>query len=197
MKEAIKNQAWVISFGWEMRFAAALLFVFLGCSRAPNNELEAKNAASAFYDIYMQLRPSGVPSKEQQDQLKQVISTRLAALLNEASVMEGNSSEETKNEGSPRIEGDLFTSLDQGAVSYKVLQCESQKASAACDVELTNVNDRDNSKLAWKDRVFLAREGNRWVVDDIEYLGDRQFMHKGRLKDFLSKIIEEAKKETG
>jgi hypothetical protein len=30
-------------------------------------------------------------------------------------------------------------------------------------------------------------------VDDIEFLGDRPFMHKGRLKDILKAIIEDAK----
>jgi Protein of unknown function (DUF3828) len=197
MKTAITHRLLRVRWGRNIRFVAALLFVFVGCSRAPSDDREARSAASAFYDIYMKIRPSGVPTKEQQDQLKQVLSSRLATLLREASVAEGSNLKPAGGEASPKIEGDLFTSLDQGALSYKILQCESQKASATCIVELGNIDDRDNSKLAWKDRVFLVREGNRWVVDDIEYLGERQFMHKGHLKDLLGKVIEEAKKERG
>ncbi|HEV8341573.1 MAG TPA: hypothetical protein VGR30_04295 [Candidatus Binatia bacterium] len=197
MKTAIGNQRSEVSWGTKMRLVAALLVVFVGCSRAPSDDREARSAASAFYDIYMKIRPSGVPIKEQQDQLKPVLSSRLTALFYEASVAEGSNLKPVEGEASPKIEGDLFTSLDQGALSYKILQCESQKASATCIVELGNIDDRDNSKFTWKDRLFLVREGNRWVVDDIEYLGERQFMHKGHLKDLLSKVIEEAKKEAG
>ena len=194
MRAAIRNPLSAVSFCGEMRLVAALLFVFVGCSRATNDELEARNATIAFYDVYMKLRPSGVPPEDQQLQLKKVISAGLADLLHKASVAEGNDSKETKDGVPPRIEGDLFTSLDQGAVSYKVLQCERQKESSTCIVELANIDDRDNSEFTWKDRVFVVREGNRLVVDDIEYLGERQFMHKGRLKDILSKVVEERKK---
>jgi hypothetical protein len=107
--------------------------------------------------------------------------------LEEAFASEDSSFRETG------IEGDLFSSLDQGARSYKTLQCEVQAATAACLVELTSVDDRNNAKFAWKDRVFLMREGSRWIVDDIEFLGDRPYMHKGRLKDILKQIIDEAK----
>jgi Protein of unknown function (DUF3828) len=192
---AIRSRLSGAGIGWEMRFAAVLLFVFVGCSRATNDELEAKKAATAFYDVYMKIRPSGVPTKEQQAEFKQVLSTRLAALLSQASAVEETSSPERESGTPPRIEGDLFTSLDQGAVSYKVLECKSQNQVVTCDVELANIDDRDNSKFTWKDRVFVVREGNRWVVDDIEYVGDRPFMHKGHLKEVLSKVMEEAKKE--
>ncbi len=186
MKTAVGNRLSASSFGGAMRCAAVLLFVCAGCF-TPSDERQAKKAVSAFYDVYMKLRPSGVPTKEQQVELKNVISSGLAKLLDEASGGEENSSRET------RIEGDLFTSLDGGALSYKILECETDKASAKCVVELTNVDDRNNSKLVWKDRVYVVKEGDRWVVDDIEFLGDRPFMHKGHLKDVLKQIIEEGK----
>jgi hypothetical protein len=197
MKEDTLYRLSAIKWGRDMRFVVAMLCVFVSCSRAPNEDREARTAASAFYDVYMKIRPSGVPTKEQQEQLKPVLSSRLRVLLFEASAAEGSNVKAVEVEAAPKIEGDLFSSLDQGAVSYKILKCESQKASATCIAELGNVDDRDNSKLSWKDRLFLIREENRWVVDDIEYLGEEQFMHKGHLKDFLSKVIEEAKKERG
>lgn len=186
MKTAIGNRRSVVSFGWTVGCAAALLLAFTACWR-PSEERQAKNAVNAFYDVYMKVRPSGVPTKEQQAEFKKVISTGLAALLDEASTLEEDSFRET------RIEGDLFSSLDQGALSSKTMQCEIQNTSATCEVELTSVDDRNNSKLVWKDRVFVMREGERWLVDDIEFLGDRPFMHKGRLKDVLKAIIEDAK----
>ncbi|HEY3303239.1 MAG TPA: DUF3828 domain-containing protein [Candidatus Binatia bacterium] len=188
MKIAICNQRSGVGFGWVAGCAVALLLACAACWQ-PGDERQIKNAVSAFYDVYMKVRPSGVPTKEEQPEFKKVISTGLAGLLDEAFTSEEkNTFRETK------IEGDLFSSLDQGALSYKILQCETQTAPAACLVELTSVDDRNNAKFAWKDRVFLVREGDRWVVDDIEFLGDRPYMHKGRLKDVLRQIIEEAKK---
>jgi hypothetical protein len=187
MRKAIGDQLSAVSFGGTLSFTAAmLLFANVACG-PPSEERHVKNAVSAFYDVYMKVRPSGVPTKEQQVEFKKVISIGLAGLLDAASTGEESSFRET------RIEGDLFSSLDQGALSYKTLQCEIKNTPAACEVELTSVDNRNNSKLVWKDRVFVIREGERWVVDDIEFLGDRPFMHKGRLKDVLKAIIEDAK----
>jgi hypothetical protein len=186
MKTAISNRRSAFNFEKTARFAAVFLALLSACWR-PSEERQAKNAVSAFYDVYMRVRPSGVPAKEQQAEFKKVISIGLAGLLDAASTGEESSFRET------RIEGDLFSSLDQGALSYKTLQCEIQNTSATCEIELTSVDDRNKSKLVWKDRMFVIREGERWLVDDIEFLGDRPFMHKGRLKDVLKAIIEDAK----
>jgi len=190
MITAISGQRSAFSFGGLLGIAALLLTLPAACWQ-PGDERQIKNAVSAFYDVYMKVRPSGVPTKEQQPEFTKVISTGLASLLDEAFT-----SEEKNSFGETKIEGDLFSSLDRGALSYKTLQCEAQAATAACLVELTSVDDRNNAKFAWKDRVFLIREGDRWVVDDIEFLGDRPYMHKGRLKDVLKQIIEEGKNST-
>jgi len=190
MRIAYSNQTAAGGFGRAGLLAAAFLVLLTAC-RQPGDERQIKNSVSAFYEVYMKVRPSGVPTKEQQPEFTKVISTSLASLLDEAFT-----SEEKNSFGETKIEGDLFSSLDQGALSYKTLQCEAQAATAACLVELTSVDDRNNAKFAWKDRVFLVRERDRWVVDDIEFLGDRPYMHKGRLKDILKQIIDEGKNST-
>jgi len=187
MKTFVSYQPSAFSFGRGARVAVTLMVLLAACQ--PNEERRIKNAVSAFYDVYMKVRPSGVPTKEQQPEFNMVISRSLAGLLDEAFISEEkNAFTETK------IEGDLFCSLDQGALSYKTLECQPQKTPAACMVELSNVDERNKARFTWKDRVFLVREGDHWVVDDIEFLGDRPFMHQGRLKDVLKKIIEEAKR---
>jgi hypothetical protein len=189
MKMDIRNRG-ALGFREAARFTVALLL--LAACFQPSEERRVKNAAAAFYDVYVKLHPSGVPLKEQQLEFKKVTSSGLANLLDEASMVE-ESSRAPKSAAPPKLEGDLFSSVDEGAVSYKILQCENQKESATCVAELTNVDDRNGSKLAWKDRLYLIKEGNRWAVDDIEYLGDRPFMHKGHLKNILRQIIEEGK----
>jgi hypothetical protein len=175
-----------VSFGWALRFIAAVfLFSSVACG-PPSDERQVKNAVGAFYDVYMTVHPSGVPTQEEQAEFNKVISAGLADLLNVAAGVEEDSFQATT------LEGDVFTSLDEGAASYKILECEIQ-APAACVVELSSAGNRKRPKLAWKDRVFVVREGERWVVDDIEFLGDGPLMHKGRLKDVLKQIIDEGK----
>ena len=40
----------------------------------------------------------------------------------------------------------------------------------------------------WRDRAVLVREGGRWVVDDLELLGNWPFGFKGKLSDLLREV---------
>jgi hypothetical protein len=176
---------------WRAGCAAALLLAAIACARG--EEDKAKSAVREFYNAYLKVRPSGVPTKGQQAEFKKVMSTGLSELLDEAAQSE-DASRDPKSAAPPRLEGDVFTSLDEGAFAYQIVRCDVQDSSAMCVVDLTNVNQSGGGgKVSWKDRVFLVREGNRWVVDDIEYFGDKQFMHKGHLKDVLKQVIQDGK----
>ncbi len=175
---------------WRLACAALLLAALAGCSRG--DERKVKSAVRNFYDIYLQTRPSGVPTKPQQAPFKKFVSSDLANLLDEAATLE-DASRDPGSAAPPRLEGDVFTSVDEGALSYQIDRCDIDGASAMCVIDLTNIEGRNRGKLTWKDRIFLVREKDRWVVDDIEYFGDKQFMHKGRLKEVLKQVIQDAK----
>ena len=179
-----------LTLAWKLGFAAAVLAALGACSRG--DERKVKNAVRSFYDTYLKVRPSGVPTKAQQTDFKKVISADLGNLLDEAADLE-DTSRDVDTPAPPRLEGDVFTSLDAGALSYQIDRCDVQSAAAMCVIDLTNIDDRNRGKLEWKDRVFLVHEKDRWVVDDIEYFGDKQFMHKGRLKDVLKQVIADGK----
>jgi len=49
--------------------------------------------------------------------------------------------------------------------------------------------------MSWQDRVYVIREPRGRMIDDVEYLGDWQFMHKGRLKTLLQDVIAESDKK--
>ena len=174
-------------------FVSMFLLALAACSGGHGDDQASHRAANAFYNVYLKLHPSGVPTKNQQAEFKPLVSADLAGLLVEAALAEAHYAEATKGEAPPLLEGDLFTSLFEGAESYKIGQCEMQKESWACAVELAHTDSRDNSKVEWKDRIYVVRNKDRWAVDDIEFLGDWQFMHKGRLKELLKAVIAEGK----
>jgi Protein of unknown function (DUF3828) len=176
---------------------ARLLFcacaILAGCLGASGTEKDARDAANRFYDVYLKVRPSGVPDLKQQEQFRPILSPALADLLSGAASAEASYAKATKGESPPLVEGDLFTSLFEGAESYKVGACKIEKESAVCAVDLDYTDPRDKSKVVWQDRVYLVREDDKWLVDDLEFLGTWEFMHKGRLKDLLTQVIDEAK----
>jgi hypothetical protein len=61
-------------------------------------------------------------------------------------------------------------------------------------MEFTLIDPRVKSSFRWQDKVYLVKGPHGWVVDDIEFLGDWAFMHKGRLQARLKGVIERGKK---
>jgi hypothetical protein len=57
-------------------------------------------------------------------------------------------------------------------------------------VEFRYVESRESRPTVWRDKVYLVKESNAWLIDDIEYAGDWQFMQKGRLGEVLKGAIQ-------
>lgn len=172
-----------------------LVILFLGSVVFAADDFEkAGKAVGAFYDVYLQTKASsGVPTGSRLARFRPVVSKELFSLLSKADNAEEYYAKKTKGESPPLVEGDLFTSLFEGAVSYEVKKCEVKDKSAQCMVVLKNTDPRDKSVVSWHDRVFLVRAGAGWRVDDIEFLGDWQFMHEGRLKTLLHQVIADSR----
>jgi hypothetical protein len=176
-----------------MRLMALLPLIFATGAAAADANRDIEKAADAFYSIYLKVQPSGVPRGKEQQKFRPYITDSLSKLLKQADQAEQRYYTATKGESPPLVEGDLFTSLFEGAAAFKVLSCDRRTAAGSCWVELTYVDPGDKSSFKWKDKVDLIKEPRGWRVDNIEFLGDWEFMHKGRLKDLLTQVINESK----
>ncbi|MGH8082573.1 MAG: hypothetical protein ACREP7_18500, partial [Lysobacter sp.] len=82
------------------------------------------------------------------------------------------------------IEGDMFTSLFEGATEFKL----GKRSVAGPDRESFEIDfartDAGGSSR-WKDRALMLREDGQWKLDDVEYGGDWGFAAHGRLSDSL------------
>ena len=157
-------------------------------SATTDSEIERETIA--FYKVYLETRPSGVPHARLRAKFAPLVSHTLAQLLERAESAERHYAKVSKNQTPPLIEGDLFTSLFEGAQSFTVKGCERNTAATVCTVELRrDDNTAGKSVTIWSDKVHLVRNGRHWVVDDIEYGGNWQFKHNGRLKELLRKVI--------
>ncbi len=118
----------------------------------------------------------------------------IKTLLKKAARAEKEYAARTKGEVPPLAGGDLFTSLFEGATAFRVISCDASTGS--CLVEFSHAETGKGPKpFKWKDRIRLVRGRNGWLVDDIEYLGNWQFMHKGQLKKLLEQIIVEGSRK--
>jgi hypothetical protein len=175
---------------WAMLAAA---IVALGSANAvADAATDIQHGAAEFYRVYLETRPSGVPHGKTLAKLNPVISSSLAELLQRAGAAERRYAKVTQNKVPPLAEGDLFTSLFEGAQSFVVRECHrGTTGGAACTVELQYAGTAGKTPTRWTDKIYLVRSNRRWVVDDIEYGGDWQFMHKGRLRELLRRVIRD------
>jgi hypothetical protein len=151
-----------------------------------------QSAVSGFYTVYVKLKTRGIPTAKELEEYKPYITPELASQLKSANDAEIKYKEETKGEVPPLVEGDIFTSLFEGADSFKVLSCEEKDAKASCSVEFKNMNPGDGKTFTWKDGVTLERGKSGWLVSDIEYKGDWDFAVKGTMTGMLKNVISEA-----
>ena len=43
----------------------------------------------------------------------------------------------------------------------------------------------------WNDRNILVKDNSKWLIDDVEYLGNWDFAQKGRLADVLRQVVDD------
>lgn len=172
-------------------FAFARILLSLLCALTAfaqeGSDAAQRTAVRSFYTTVLAFQESGIPSKGDARRLKHLVSRDLFHLLEKARKAEDLYARMTKGAVPPLIESRLFFSLFEGASSLQALVPETDGTYLA---ELAY--DDGKNPVRWKDRVHLVREGRRWVVDDIEFLGEWAFGDKGRLQDTLRTVIKTA-----
>ena len=163
--------------------------------KAPAPPPSPERTVTGFYAAYVRLHPSGIPGPRVKRGLERFLSQRLNALLTDADRAEAQYAIATKNEVPPLVEGDIFSSLFEGATSSSMGQClvMEESMTATCTVSLTNTMDGQQD-TTWTDTVLMVREGRTWKIDDVRYGGTWPFANKGRMTETLNDAIAESKK---
>jgi hypothetical protein len=174
--------AWVVPLLTVAAFAAPL------CAQ----QAQPAAAAAVFYSTYLRLKPAGVPDANQRTQMRALISPMLDGLLAAADEAEARYANKTHKQVPPLVEGDLFTSLFEGATRISAAACAGGDKAATCRVDLAYRDGANGPETTWQDRVLLVRAAGGWVVDDIEYGGNWPFARRGRLSEMLKAVVREA-----
>lgn len=158
----------------------------------------AADALQAFYRMHVRLKASGLPVGEDLARYQPMLSRRLLALMAPAARERDRVIAQAPGVKPPYIEGDFFTSRDDGVTTFKLGKHIVRTADLeSFEIEFSYTEPSGTSR--WTDRVQMLREDGRWKLDDVEYGGYRQdgsdgerdrdgernFAAHGRLSDTL------------
>lgn len=183
-------------------FACLLTAVLCACAGAPAPDstpaasapaaagaaatLPAGERVEAFLAAYQAQVFRGLPNAEQAAVLAEHFSPRLNGLMHDALAGQQAYKARYPTDKPPMIDGDVFSSLFEGASSGTVEAVDVSADTATVRVKYV-YSDPDTGKVmeTWPDRFLLVREGSNWLIDDIEYLGGWDFAPKGKLSQAL------------
>ena len=174
------------------RFAFCLAAAAFACSVGFAADLSSPGkTAEGFYAVYATFHPSdGIPNSSGRAQYAPFLSAALNKLLadgNEAQVKFNKANKDSP----PLIEGDLFSSMFEGATSTKVGACKENGSQASCAVALV-YDDKTGVPKRWTDTVFLTKEQDGWRVNDIGYGGSWEYANKGKLSETVRQAIADS-----
>ncbi len=177
-------------------FLTLLLAVLGGTPAFADAADDPAAAAGGFYAVYGGQHAQGIPDATGRLRFQAVLSPRLnKALADAASAQAQLGAAIKKNPKSampPMLEGDIFSSLFEGATSWKVGGCTQQGSSARCPVALTHdatPGERAQKPASWNDTLVLVATPQGWKVDDVIYDAGFALGNTGRLTDMLSMVI--------
>lgn len=168
------------------------------CSEPPDDTHLQEQVISGFYQQHLKTHTPGIPNADELKQLQPFLSQALFALLSKASETEVKYHAAAADPVPPLVDGDLFTSLFEGATWFKVDSCESEDNRASCQVKFRHAGSSSNGGSGsgagdenWKDKLLLIKENNQWRIDDIEFLGSGQSSQREYLTDTLGSIVQD------
>jgi hypothetical protein len=158
-------------------------------------------AVGSFYDVYAVQHKTGggIPDATGRLRYSAVLSSNLNTLLNQAAAAQARTAARIKASGPkaavmPMFQGDLFTSLFEGADNWQVGACQGDDKTARCPIALTHldppVKGKSPAKPAnWHDVVLVVHTTAGWKVDDVIYDAGFAFGNTGRLTDMLKMVV--------
>lgn len=164
------------------------LFAALAAPAAADDTAPMQAAANGFYGVYKTLHVLGIPGDDDRARFAPFLSPALEALLKQAAAAEARFAKANKD-SPPLIEGDVFSSLFEGATVATVGTCSGDARKGQCTAALSRA-DGSNAAVQWNDTVYLVNTSAGWRIDDIGYGASWDFGNKGRLSETLRQATQ-------
>jgi hypothetical protein len=154
-------------------------------------QTDPAGVADGFLGVYGSFRPSGgIPDAAGRARLAPYLSPRLNKMLADGAAAQARFAAKVKG-APPLIEGDLFSSMFEGATNWKLGACTASGAAASCPIAFSHVQ-KGHPPVNWTDTLMLVMTPQGWRIDDIGYGGGFQFGNTGKLSDTLKLVLSQA-----
>lgn len=178
-----------------MKYLATAFLALAGPAFAQAGDPAA--AANAFYTVYGAQHAQtggGIPDATGRLRYSAVVSPRLNKQLADAAAAQRRLTARMKNVVPPMLEGDIFSSLFEGATAWKVGACQSDGKTARCPVALSYAppsgpGGKQPKPANWSDTLVLTNTPQGWKVDDVLYDAGFAFGNTGRLSSMLQMVV--------
>lgn len=171
---------------------AATLLYFPLVEATTDSVAASKKVVAEFYAAYFKTAKSGLPAQVERSTLLPYMSRHLAQALEQAAHNQATFEKEHPDEKPPLAEGDLFSSLFESPTRFSIASANPAKGLVRVMVRFEYVEGGTNQSkpIVWQDAVVVIQEGGRWVINDIEYLGEWAFKPGSRLTAVLSAQVQ-------
>lgn len=166
--------------------ASILVAALCAASLPPEAQAAARTpteAASRFYGAYLKLKVRGLPDSAQRKVLWPLLSEDLRRMFDIAKQEQERFIKENPEEKPPWIEGDLFSSLFEGASAFRVGPATVHGGRTEVAIYLAYREGGDT--VRWTDTLILTRTKDGWLVWDIIFNGDWPFKSGESLRGVL------------
>ena len=139
--------------------------------------------ADGFYQTYLKLKVRGLPTNEQLQQLAPFFMDDILKMFESARQIHDKFVREHPDEKPPWSDGDLFTSLFEGAQSFRIGKPTTSGDRVEVPVNLSFTGDGATTK--WTDVAVLVNTPAGWRIHDILMKGEWQFKSGASLRGIL------------
>jgi hypothetical protein len=172
-----------------------IFLILLSANAAPSDAPEG--AVKSYYSTVLAISEKGcLPNENELQRLAPFMSKRLTALFQNALAYRENFIRDHPPKHTqagyllldkpPLSDGDCFSSNVEGASSFTIGKIKENGGGYRVDLNLARIDSsRAGKTFEWTDAVYVIKENNRFVVDDMEFLGDWPYGNHGLLSKFL------------
>lgn len=166
-----------------LRFTLALLFglFLLGGCKGTITADPSVETVKAFYNWRIAKDISGVPTKEQLNDMRPYLSKELSELLTQTTSDYGPS--DTRSAARTIENGDWFTSMFDGPTSFRVGEVRSEGTLHYVSVRFTAA--KQLPAVNWHDQIVVVEEEGKHVIANVVYENHWAFKDDATLIDVL------------
>jgi hypothetical protein len=150
-------------------FSAAIFMVpAIGEEAKPVSEGDAFRAAAIRCLQALRAEPiQGVPNEDQLRRIAPHISPGLVAAFRQAAAIRDREAAANPDEKPSFVEGDFFSSLTEGATSWKLGESDTPPGVLPSIEVLHGYKDQQGNSESWMDKYVFLPHNNTWILEDI------------------------------